>query len=366
MSSWSRINCEPQPNFEPFGFNRLAMNLHQHEGPRSVDTLVIFVHGLSGGGYKTWGSFPELVFEGAASVVVDVAVFDYFSGKRRWKQVRPRAHLVADTLAQCIVELQPHYGQIFIVAHSMGGLISKDAVRIYLQKYDAERTLLKRLAGLILFASPLRGSRLALPFLTPLIIEIGYLRCKSKYQVRIRNYFRDFVDTTDLPQKGNRDFMVPLYAAYAEHDFFVSPISATADVFHRQRNNFRANHCTIVKPTIDDHPQVTWVINVIRKIGINRSKIQSAISRERYEQGGAGHQGIANRKMLVTDILQRGTPWHGAYLEVIAGASTALVEIVDTTTSGSDADLLLSVSDADKVLADDDNTISFLREAKRR
>jgi pimeloyl-ACP methyl ester carboxylesterase len=367
MSSWSRVNRAPQPIFRAFGFQNLAMNLHEHEGPQPVDTLVIFVHGLNGSGYKTWGSFPELAFNGEVSPsVVDVAIFDYFSGKRRWKRVKPRAHLVADTLAQCVAEVQPDYEQIYVVAHSMGGLISKDAVRIYLQKYDADRTLLKRLAGVILFASPMRGSRWALPFLTPLIFEIGYLRYKSRYQARIRKYFREFVDTTDLPQKGNRDFMVPIYAARADHDWLVTPASATADVFHRQRNNFVANHCTVVKPTAEHHPQVIWLFNVIRKIAVNRSKIQSAISRDKYEKGAMHNPGATNRNVLVTDILQRDTQWHGAYQEVLAGASTTLVEVVDTNTSRSNADLLLSVADANKILNDDDDTNSYLSEAKRR
>jgi triacylglycerol esterase/lipase EstA (alpha/beta hydrolase family) len=149
MSSWSRVNCKRQPLFRAFGFENLAMNLHQHEEPRSVDSLVIFVHGLNGSGYKTWGIFPELAFNGEVSpLTVDVAIFDYFSGKRRWKRVKPRANLVANTLAQCIAEVQPDYHQIYVVAHSMGGLIAKDAVRLYLQKYDADRTLLKRLAGI--------------------------------------------------------------------------------------------------------------------------------------------------------------------------------------------------------------------------
>ena len=151
MAAWSRVRSEPQVNFAQLEFGQLNMTLHERYHPRSTDTLVVFVHGLSGKGYATWDSFPKLVFESQGSTVVDVAVFDYFSGKRRIFRVRPRAHLVANSLAQCIAEVQSKYSQIFLVAHSMGGLISKDAVRIYLEKYDSDRTLLKRVSGIVLF-----------------------------------------------------------------------------------------------------------------------------------------------------------------------------------------------------------------------
>jgi hypothetical protein len=67
---------------------------------------------------------------------------------------------------------------------------------------------------------------------------------------------------------------------------------------------------SVVKPTKEHHPQVTWVFNVIRKIGINRSKIQSVISRDKYEKDAPEYRGAANRKVLVTDILQRGSHRH--------------------------------------------------------
>jgi len=266
MAAWSRVRSEPQVNFAPLEFGQLNMTLHEHYQPRSTDTLVVFVHGLSGKGYETWGGFPKLVFESQASTVVDVAVFDYFSGKRRIFRVRPRAHLVANSLAQCIAEIQSKYTQIFLVAHSMGGLISKDAARIYLEKYDANRTLLKRLSGIVLFGCPQRGSRWAIPFFTPLVIEIKYLRNGSKYQRRLRKFFRENVDDTDLPQKGNRDFMIATYAASGDKDFVVTTKSAIADVFPRQCNNFRSNHRSLVKPTQAEHPQVTWLLNVIAKV----------------------------------------------------------------------------------------------------
>ena len=174
--------------------------------------------------------------------------------------------MVANSLAQCIAEIQSKYTQIFLVAHSMGGLISKDAARIYLEKYDANRTLLKRLSGIVLFGCPQRGSRWAIPFFTPLVIEIKYLRNGSKYQRRLRKFFRENVDDTDLPQKGNRDFMIATYAASGDKDFVVTTKSAIADVFPRQCNNFRSNHRSLVKPTQAEHPQVTWLLNVIAKV----------------------------------------------------------------------------------------------------
>lgn len=276
----TRIQVAQQTSFMQIPFGLCRAVLHRRGVPPKTDSVVLFVHGLNGEGYSTWGDFPALMFASTYGVKPDVAIFDYFSGKRRYLRARSSVPQVAEELAHCIVELQQVYDQVFLIAHSLGGLIAKDAVRIYLQHHDQEPNPTKRLAGLIHFASPLAGSRWALRFLWPAIIEIRYLWRRSSYQSDIREFFDRNVDTTDLDRRGNRVYMMPTYAAYGEHDWVVDRKSATAGVFHDQRHEFRANHSQIVKPTMASQEQVKWVENKLREITSNRGKIREQVYRD--------------------------------------------------------------------------------------
>jgi pimeloyl-ACP methyl ester carboxylesterase len=281
----TRIQVRQQIDFTPIPFELCRTALHQRGIPPKTDSVVVFVHGLNGDGYSTWGEFPARMFVSTYGVKPDVAVFDYFSGGRRYLRVRPSVPQLAEELAHCIVELQQIYDQVFLIAHSLGGLISKDAVRIYLQDHEPEPDQVKRLAGLIHFASPLKGSRWAFRFLWPAIIEIRYLWRGAKYQSDIREFFDRNVDTTDLDRRGNRVYMLPTYAGYGERDWVVDPTSATAGVFHRQRHEFRANHSQIVRPTMGSHEQVKWVENKLSEISRNRTKVREQLYRDRRASG---------------------------------------------------------------------------------
>lgn len=276
----TRIQVKQQIDFTPIPFALCRAALHQRGIPPKTDSVVMFVHGLNGDGYSTWGEFPERMFLSSYGVKPDVAVFDYFSGKRRYLRVRPSVRQIAEELAHCIVELQQIYDQVFLIAHSLGGLISKDAVRIYLQHYEREPHQVKRLAGLIQFASPLKGSRWAFRFFWPAIVEVRYLWRRASYQSTIHEFFDRSVDTTDLDRRGNRDYMLPTYAGYGEKDWVVDYKSATAGIFHKQQHEFRANHSKIVKPTMASHEQVTWVENTLSEISRNRAKVREQLYRD--------------------------------------------------------------------------------------
>ena len=74
------LQVRQQIDFTPIPFALCRAALHQRGIPPKADSVVIFVHGLNGGGYSTWGEFPERMFVSTYGVKPDVAVFDYFSG----------------------------------------------------------------------------------------------------------------------------------------------------------------------------------------------------------------------------------------------------------------------------------------------
>ncbi|WP_108921060.1 alpha/beta fold hydrolase [Mycobacterium montefiorense] len=167
---------EFQNEFTPLEFRGSSMNIHKHESLTKVEVVVVFVHGLMGSGYDTWVDFPKFIFESSIKPICDVAVFDYCSGYRKWIGVRPSLRKVSESLAERLGYLaEKNYEHIYIVAHSMGGLISLHAVKHYLDHRDRATKRLKQIAGIMLFGSPLDGSRWSLAALVILFREAGYL-----------------------------------------------------------------------------------------------------------------------------------------------------------------------------------------------
>jgi len=336
------VNPKRQIDFTPIPFHLSSMNLHIRGAGHSADSVVIFVHGLNGEGYKTWGEFPRRIFEGTAGIKPDVAIFDYFSGKRRYLRARPQVPQVAEALARCIGELAGSYDQVFVVAHSLGGLISRDAVRFYLQNLDQSPRELKRLAGLILFSSPLKGSKWAIRFAWPAMIEIKYLRRNAEYQSSIQEFFNKNVDTTDLDRFGNRDYMLPIFAGFGDKDWVVNLESATDGIFHKQQHSFRAGHSKIVKPTLEAFEQVTWLEEKIHNVSLHRAKIREQLYRDRRANDSVAGRG---KGRLVTEMLSSPAvhEWRVAYHDVVDSASTQLVDVLDIADAEQGSDMLISV-----------------------
>lgn len=122
-----------------------------------VDQLVIFVHGL-GGSAETWRGFPELLdADQAVRAHFDFLYHEYATGGanipfRRVENIKA----AAEALATIVQTKARQYKKIFLVAHSLGGLVVRRAI---IHLLDLNHAPL--IAGIAFFACPHRGSLLA-------------------------------------------------------------------------------------------------------------------------------------------------------------------------------------------------------------
>ncbi|EMA2446695.1 hypothetical protein U2G60_001928 [Vibrio fluvialis] len=134
----------------------MAQDFEFYQEREGCRNLVLFVHGFTGDGKKTWTnanntSFPQLLLnDSTISENFDVASYNYFSEllnlfadakeKARWlrdllwkKTHKKERNLNIDELSN---NLSSHmrfsleqYDNIYVIAHSMGGLITKNLIK---------------------------------------------------------------------------------------------------------------------------------------------------------------------------------------------------------------------------------------------
>jgi pimeloyl-ACP methyl ester carboxylesterase len=323
------IKTRNQHRFRKFHLNEAKMNRHRHYGDRTAKRVVVFVHGLNGNGYKTWKRLPKYLFNDLSHAPIDVAIFDYFSGFRRRICERPAVPVIAEILTERLQELSSDYDEIYIVAHSMGGLIAKDAISKYIEQCDEEPGLLRTLSGAILIATPLNGSKLAQAAFQVLVTEVRQLRPDSDYQQKISRYFNDNIDSKNNSKISERHhYKLPIWAFVGSKDWIVRRASSTFDIVDGQTRTLSRGHSRIVKPCISRSPVVTWAHDVIDGISKLRADIRNP--------GATAQPPTPDHLVLAEFLLEidANDAWQPIYESVIESPFSQLVSVKDRYDSG--------------------------------
>ncbi|WUM82479.1 alpha/beta hydrolase [Nocardia salmonicida] len=371
------VNMQEQATFHPFEFQTSSLNLHKLPGSRKSQSVIVFVHGLNGNGYSTWGDFPSFIYHNSVGVRIDIAVFDYFSGHRRRFKSRANVDGITSLLAERLSQLARLYDEIYIVAHSMGGLVARDAIKKYVDVFDRPEGL-KPIAGLIQFDTPLEGSGWSPRMAQIVFTEARILHRWSKYQIMLRKYFDNHFDVHDSSNLGNRAYLMPIYAGYAELDSIVTKESATAGIPERQCYGFQTSHSDIVKPQSSNDEQVKFVLNAVIRTTENRAIRRVHWMREKRDQGTSGQpESMETRPskpsdLLITDVFldPDAVYWKQIYDEVLRSVSNTYprVQVVDIATVAYDwkPELLLSIHDSSRIRSGDPGSIELVRQVRKR
>ena len=157
---------------------------------------------------------------------------------------------------------------IYIVAHSMGGIVALSALA---SLYETDKFMFRKVKCIILFAVPFRGSGLS--FGLTRFLSLNNTQIKDFSQVDQNSYlqnldarWRNILNERDI----NGDLFPRIYTAYEKKRTFMilKPVKLNALFPSRDGEPFAfyKNHFDIVKPLSKDDLLHTWTIDKISKV----------------------------------------------------------------------------------------------------
>ena len=118
-------------------------------------SVVVFVHGFTGAAKSTWGKFPDLILNDQDLDVFDVFLWGYPSkliGKN------PSIHNIGKHFKTELNIRLRHYKRVYLIGHSMGGLIIQSMIVNELM--DGHASQLRKIKHVIFFGTPNKGKQI--------------------------------------------------------------------------------------------------------------------------------------------------------------------------------------------------------------
>lgn len=244
----------------------------------SSQSVILFVHGTFGNSTETWkGTSEELLINPGLSCF-DTASFGYSS------QVfeRNTPEIFTDKLRLWIKTHLPSYTDIYIIAHSMGGLLVRSSICAMLSDAD-ENKIVKRIRLCFLVASPVTGSRVA-----KILTKIGLSRIHKRlayldnpnyngkplgeaYAIAAKKYIKNGGNEIDIPQ---------FHIFTAERDIFVGkPRKNFYTKFDRDEGVLPGTHGSVKLELNTNSTLITRVAQlVLESMGTSRRVQKSMIT----------------------------------------------------------------------------------------
>jgi pimeloyl-ACP methyl ester carboxylesterase len=254
-----------------FPFRRKALSKLQpsqqtswHRAQRHMDT-VIFVHGIIGKSETTWGNFLTLLHTDDDLPLLDILSWGYKTGfvPGSYQDVETEG----DALISEIDLLISEHNQIFLVGHSMGGLVILKGLTNRILNQRGLHHPVTSVNRIVLYATPLFGGAVANVVLAGLQINrwmrlvLKVLPEKQLKDLR-RGKFCDNLTThsLELIYRPPADSLlvnraIPVLACAGKHDPLVSKESAVGIFSTPAPKHLEGNHSTVKLPEHHGDPR---------------------------------------------------------------------------------------------------------------
>ncbi len=203
---------------------------------------IVFVHGFRGTCNETWDKFPSLLHADEELSSFDVFSWSYPSGLLgRQPSVKRIGQLLKTYLANNLSE----YDEIYLISHSLGGLVVQHMIIDELQNGHASK--LKRIKHIVFFGSPLRGHELNV-LIRHLKSEYADIDFRSDLMSELQNKWNEHVYKPEIrPGDQNFKLKIPFTTVCGIEDEFI-PNNECASIYRRLVETVRGNHAEMKNP----------------------------------------------------------------------------------------------------------------------
>lgn len=223
--------------------------------------VIVFVHGILGDPIATWQDFPQYLATAPRLSRCDIAQFCYptrIFGERQ----------TIDTIASILVGwLEQHlarYSHVFILAHSLGGLVVRRAiVRLYGVEGRRLSQFCQKLRSVIFFAVPHRGSWLASRMRHVPILGQNALVHELAQNSPPIEILRSAVSAIRTAAQRTGAAYPETLVVYGTADWIVPQESSSGTDDEQYVLAVPGNHTDITKPQSSDDTVVRLIVNTL-------------------------------------------------------------------------------------------------------
>jgi pimeloyl-ACP methyl ester carboxylesterase len=262
LSQWSSADVQTALDERPL---LLHLQRVRSQPSHNRKRIILFVHGLSSSA-ATWLTFLTHAFSRPELEPYDFGMFNYQTSvvsRLNPFQRLPRPEDWARVLASVIrntVLAQERYDSFVLVGHSMGGLVSKFAIRYLL---ESDMSAASRLHSLFTYGTPNHGSDRANVLGALLSPDLALLRAFSSPIQDLLTFWNTRISA--LPDTPGR-FIVHERALVSAKDYWVAQSSGISSLPEAFVERIASSHAGLLRPAGPGDPRLSWFVNQLQAI----------------------------------------------------------------------------------------------------
>jgi pimeloyl-ACP methyl ester carboxylesterase len=262
LSNWAPVDVQNALEERPL---LLHLRRQRSPGQPQLKRIILLVHGLNSSA-ATWLTFLAQAFQVPELEVFDFGLFNYqtslFSRLNPFQRLpHPEdwAKVLASVIRNTIVS-QERYDSYVLVGHSMGGLVSKFAIRHLMENDKPAAT---RLHSLFTYGTPNHGSDRANALGAVFSPDLALLRAFSAPIQDLQSFWNTRISALpDTPGK----YTVHERAVVSVKDYWVAPASGISSLPEAFVERLASSHTALLKPVGPNDPRISWFVDQLRAI----------------------------------------------------------------------------------------------------
>lgn len=261
--------------------------------------IILFIHGLNSSA-RTWIPMLSAAYETPELRSYDFGLFTYETAlftRLRFFRRAPRAEDWARVLANAIqtsVLEQERYDSFVLVAHSMGGLISKFAIRYLL---ETNRAAVSHLSCMFTYGTPNQGSDRAGAISAVFSQDLKFLRAFSSPLEDLQTFWNSKIS----PEPGPPGKLtIHERAIVSIKDRWVAPASGISALPEKFVRRIASTHGGLIVPDGPADQRLRWFVDQLAAI-----QRQSACSLIEIRNGWEGEDFLGDDDEIGTTLVSK-------------------------------------------------------------